>query len=216
MGLPFFAPLYLPTTRIDIYGQQQVDGGPREALAKLMTHPLFPVELNHCAATVRFHPLTPNQKLDLGDGIIVVTGALNHPGEALGYRVEYGAHTMAHITDTEHVETGVDPNVVALCADADVMTYDASYTNLEYHTKQGIGRKGWGHSTWEEAIAVAAAANAKTLVLFHHDFTHTDADLDRIRDEAKLVRNDVILAQEGMEIDVKSGSYRVDDAGVNG
>lgn len=209
MGLPFFAPLYLGTTQLDIYGQQTAHGGPREALVKLMTHPLFPVELEQCSARLQFFGLKPGQELDLGDGIKVITGLLNHPGDALGYRIEYRSRAVAHVTDTEHFADRLDQNVVALCKNVDVMTYDASYSNDEYCYKQGVGRKGWGHSTWEEAIRVAVAANAKKLVLFHHDFTHTDADLDSIRDGAMLAHNNVILAQEGMEIDVVTGTYVV-------
>jgi ribonuclease BN (tRNA processing enzyme) len=39
---------------------------------------------------------------------------------------------------------------------------------------------GWGHSTVQQAIAFAACAAVKHLLLFHHDPTHTDEDLERM------------------------------------
>jgi hypothetical protein len=53
--------------------------------------------------------------------------------------------------------------------------FDAQYTPEEYQNK-----KGWGHSHYESALNVAMAAEVKKCVLFQHDLSHTDADLDKI------------------------------------
>ena len=49
----------------------------------------------------------------------------------------------------------------ALAQDADIMVYDAAYTNDEVPNF-----KGWGHSTWQEALKVADAANVKQTFFF--------------------------------------------------
>ena len=44
--------------------------------------------------------------------------------------------------------------------------------------------KGWGHSTWQEALKIAEAANVKNTFLFHHDPSHNDDRMDQIAAEA--------------------------------
>ena len=41
-------------------------------------------------------------------------------------------------------------------------------------------KKGWGHSTFDDAVARSIAASAKHMVLFHHDPAHTDEDMDNL------------------------------------
>ncbi len=43
---------------------------------------------------------------------------------------------------------GIDLNVVNLARNADLLIHDAQYTPEELKEK-----KGWGHSSWEQAIA---------------------------------------------------------------
>jgi phosphoribosyl 1,2-cyclic phosphodiesterase len=121
------------------------------------------------------------------------TGPLNHPNGATGYRVEYGGKAAAYITDTEHRAGGLDKNVLQLVDRADVMIYDATYTDEEYPT-----RRGWGHSTWQEAVRLADAAQVKTLAIFHHDPDHDDGFMDRVASEAAAMRPGTIVAKEGL------------------
>ena len=74
----------------------------------------------------------------------------------------------------------LDEEVLALADNAkDAIVYDAAYTSEEYPKF-----KGWGHSTWEEAIKIADAANVKnTLLLFHHDPSHGDKKMDEIAEK---------------------------------
>jgi len=63
-------------------------------------------------------------------------------------------------------------------------------------------KKGWGHSTWREAVNIAREAGVKTLVLFHHDPDHNDAMIDSIVHEAAREFPGVLAAAEGLEIDL--------------
>ena len=51
----------------------------------------------------------------------------NHPGDSYGYRFEEAGKTLVYCTDVEHVD-GIDPSVVALARDADLLIHDAQYT----------------------------------------------------------------------------------------
>jgi ribonuclease BN (tRNA processing enzyme) len=83
--------------------------------------------------------------------------------------------------------------VLQLVDRADVMIYDATYTDEEYPT-----RRGWGHSTWQEAVRLADAAQVKTLAIFHHDPDHDDGFMDRVASEAAAMRPGTIVAKEGL------------------
>ena len=100
---------------------------------------------------------------------------------------------MAYVTDTEHRPDGRDPNVLGLIDGADVMIYDASYTDTEYPA-----HKDWGHSTWQEGVRLADAASVKTLVIFHHDPGHDDDFMDQVATDAVMARPGTIVAQEGL------------------
>ena len=78
---------------------------------------------------------------------------------------------------------------------ADIMIYDSTYTDDEYPA-----HKNWGHSTWQEGVRLANAAQVKTLVLFHHDPDHDDDFMDRVAAEAARARPGTAVAREGMEL----------------
>jgi len=98
-------------------------------------------------------------------------------------------------TDLEHEEDEVNPDIVAFCRDADVLVHDAQFTNEELKT-----HKGWGHSTYDQAIEVAEKANVKKLIMTHHDPDHDDAFLTKMEKECQKRFPNCFLAREGMEI----------------
>jgi len=82
------------------------------------------------------------------------------------------------------------------------MIIDATYTDEEYNDPK-YSKVGWGHSTWQQAVKIAQAAQVKQLVLFHHDPAHNDDFLDRIGEEARKIFPETILAQEGLSIELR-------------
>ena len=80
---------------------------------------------------------------------------------------------------------------------ADLLIHDAQYSPEEWKHK-----KGWGHSTWEQAVQVAEMAGVKRLALFHHDPEHNDAFLQGMEKECRLRFPNSFFAREGMEVDI--------------
>ena len=198
-GLPFFVPVYNPKNNLRLYAGHLSPSHELEGIVDtmLMKDPLFPVPSTLIEQACTFKNFETGQVFELGDGIVIKTGKLNHPNGACGYRIEFAGKTIAICTDTEHFEDRLDKNVLALATGADVMVYDAAYTDEEYPTF-----KGWGHSTWQEAVKMADAAGVRQTFLFHHDPSHDDAKMDAIAEEAAQSNAGVRPAVEGEEIEV--------------
>lgn len=200
-GFPFFTPAFVRGNRFDIYSAVAPNGATMEQrLNDQMLHPNFPVPLQVMAADLAFHNLTIGQAIDIGD-IRVETALLNHPGQAIGYRVNWSGCAAAYVTDTEHFPDRLDENVLFLARNADVMIYDATYTDEEYHSPQS-SKVGWGHSTWQEAVKIAKAANVKTLVIFHHDPLHDDDFLDQVGRQVAQAYPGSLMAREGLSLNL--------------
>ncbi|MGG6294215.1 MBL fold metallo-hydrolase [Leptolyngbya sp. AN02str] len=200
-GFPFFVPAFVPTNTFKIYGAIAPNGSTIEQrLNDQMLHPNFPVPLQIMGADLTFCDLDVGETVEIGE-VVVENALLNHPGEAVGYRVNWNNHAVAYITDTEHFPDRLDENVLWLARDADVMIYDATYTDEEYYSEKSP-KIGWGHSTWQEAVKVAKEANVKKLIIFHHDPLHSDDFMDQIKADTLAHFPNSDVAYEGMEIDV--------------
>ncbi|MDX2096922.1 MAG: MBL fold metallo-hydrolase [Leptolyngbyaceae cyanobacterium bins.59] len=196
-GFPFFSPAFVKGNRFHIYGAVAPNGFTIERrLNDQMLHPNFPVPLQVMGADLHFYDVEVGQSIQIGD-VTIETGPLNHPGQAVGYRVNWRGHAAVYASDTEHFADHLDENLLHLAREADVLIYDATYTDEEYNSTKS-SRVGWGHSTWQEAIKVARAAQVKQLVIFHHDPLHNDEFLDDIALQAVKHFPHALLAREGM------------------
>jgi len=195
-GMPFFVPLFDPRNSIRLWAGHLEPGRTlKSVIQDMMTAPLFPVPMEVFAADCSYLEFTCGQTLTPRPGVTLRTGALNHPNGSCGYRIEYGGRSVCYITDTEHEPGKRDSRVVDLVRDADIMIYDATYTDDEF-----TRHVGWGHSTWEECLRVADAAGVKQAVLFHHDPGHDDGFMDMVAEEADAQRPGTLVAREGMVI----------------
>lgn len=200
-GFPFFVPAFLPNNQFEVYGVISPNGATIEQrLNDQMLHPNFPVPLQIMQAQLKFCDLSIGETVAIGD-INVTNALLNHPGEAVGYRIECNGLIAAYVTDTEHFPERLDENVLYLAQNADVMIYDCTYTDAEYYSENS-SKVGWGHSTWQEAVKLAKAANVKRLVVFHHDPLHDDDFMDDIGRKTAAEFPNSIVAREGMFLDV--------------
>jgi len=200
-GFPFFVPAFIKGNTFKIYGAIAPNGSTIEQrLNDQMLHPNFPVPLQIMGANLSFYDLAVGEPVTVGD-VKIENALLNHPGEAVGYRISWNNRTVAYVTDTEHFPDRLDENVLWLAREADLMIYDATYTDDEYYAEKS-SKIGWGHSTWQEAVKAAKAANVKQLVIFHHDPLHSDEFMDQIKEDTARVFPNSVVAWEGLEIDV--------------
>jgi phosphoribosyl 1,2-cyclic phosphodiesterase len=205
-GFPFFDPAFVPGNVIHLYGGNNVSRTLEETLAGQMDHPSFPVHLTEMGAKMHFHDVLEGEplELDAGDGTkaVIRSGRGNHPNGVWAYRVDHGGHSVMYATDTEHY-TVVDPRLLKLAKGVDVLIYDSQYTPEEYAGTSGsIPKVGWGHSTYEEAVKLTKAANAKKLVLYHHDPTQSDAAVAEKERRARELFKNCEAAREGLIIEL--------------
>ncbi len=206
-GLPFFAPLYMPTTELDLYGAPE-DQTLREVLQTQIAAPTFPVGLDQSPATLRYHRIPTGEQFDI-EPFRVRTALLNHPNGVHGIRLECEGRSMVYATDTEHAADGsIDQALVELARGADVLVYDAQFTPDEYTGAVGFPRVGWGHSTWVEGVRIARAADVGKLVLFHHDPSHDDDAVGAIERAAAAELPGTVAAREGLTIALASDRAR--------
>ena len=138
---------------------------------------------------------------------------LNHPGGALGYRIEVDGQSVCYITDTapfarpgEGVAAGAEPTraearMIAFLQGADLVVYDTMYDLEEYLEKMT-----WGHSYPEYAWELCKAAQVAHLVLFHHLPDATDDALDALAEKwAGESAPRVTLAREVHTVEVAGG-----------
>jgi phosphoribosyl 1,2-cyclic phosphodiesterase len=193
-GFPFFTPAYVKGNRIEVYGPERAAGRDvRAALDAQMRAPHFPVGLDAMRAELGFYPVPAGAMFKIGN-VMVTAAAANHPGGCLAYRLESGGRSVVYATDTEHGDD-LDSGLVELARGCDVLIYDAQYTETEYAT-----RRGWGHSTPNEAVRLAQATGAGQLILFHHDPAHDDDAISAMETAARAVHPTTTAAREGLEI----------------
>jgi phosphoribosyl 1,2-cyclic phosphodiesterase len=199
-GLPFFSPMFDARNRFVIRGPTRAQRDVRTILAGQMAPPYFPVTAEEVfLARVEYQPVAEGDVIDLGE-VQVRALELHHPGGALGYRVDFRGRSVVYATDIEH-GSPADARLAEFANGADVLIYDAMYTPEEYAGPPG--KAGWGHSTWEAAVAVAQASNARALVLFHHDPERDDAGMRALERKAQRRRPGTLAAREGLTLEVK-------------
>ena len=196
-GFPFFAPAYDKNQCIGIYvmGENRKTKDLKEIFSNQMQEDFFPVSLDAMGATFSYMNFGDEETI-LGAHIIVRPQFHKYLGGSYGIRIDDDSVSLTVCTDIEHIN-GIDQNIVELAKNSDVLIHDGQYTREEYKKY-----KGWGHSTWEQAVEVAKQANVKKLVISHHDPDHNDDFLDAMEKECQSVFPNSLFAKEGMEIQV--------------
>ena len=194
IGLPFMAPLYCADVSLRLYAGHFLDDTTgAEMVDGFMRAPYFPVTPKHFRAAIAFVDFRPPATFDLGDGISVKTHRLEHPNGAVGYRVDFDGRSVCYLTDLEQAPGPADPALAAFAAKADIVIYDATFTDDEYENYRGFG-----HSTWQQGIRVCEAAGARHLVIFHHRHDRDDAALQALETEAQARFPGAVVAKTGL------------------
>ena len=195
-GMPFFAPFYRSKYKINIWsGHLRGKGQTKKIVEGYMREPFFPVGPEVFSAKIQYEDFDPGDVLKPCSGVKIKTLELNHPGGCVGYRIEYKGRALCYITDYAHTPGEIDQPLRDFVRNADMMIYDASYTDREFPDFASFG-----HSTWEEGLRICEDENVSRYCIFHHRPSRTDKALDKILARARKRLKRTYAAYEGLVI----------------
>jgi ribonuclease BN (tRNA processing enzyme) len=214
-----FEPLFNPRTCCHVYG------GPEDRTGRSIEHVLavqfqnsyFPISEAQLAAALDFRTLTDAEAFDIADAH-VSTVLMNHPIPNFGYRIECGGKSLFFTGDHEpflnphaphtprfmEYQASIDQRSSAIdvaLKNVDALIVDCTYTRAEYPQKTG-----WGHGTFDSALALAKRVGSRHLYCTHHLPSRSDDELEAVfaaflADHAGQTRGlEITLAYEGLEV----------------
>lgn len=190
-GFPFFKPIYLKKTKINIRGCLSASKKLKQILANQMEKTYFPVPLNALSSEIRFiDECVDSWKL----GEASIEGIeVNHPSLCYAVKITEDNKSFVFMTDNELYQENPNTDyetLVEFVKGVDYLIHDTMYFDKEMSEKRG-----WGHSSVGEVAKFAVDADVKNLGLYHHDPTHTDDQVDEMERRCKQ-----ILKEKGSDI----------------
>jgi len=203
-GIPFFTAGDRADARPVLAMPAQGDD-PVAVLRRAMSPPHFPITPEGLRGDWSFAGLDPG--VHRVEGFDVLAAEVPHKGgRTFGYRVSAGGRTLAYLPDHGPLGCGDGPDglgarhpaALALASDVDVLVHGAQFTHAEHEVAAAFG-----HATIDYAVALAAQAGARRLVLFHHAPSRTDDDVEAIAGSTAAGSPvPIVAAAEGLELDV--------------
>lgn len=220
MNIPFFAPLHVSSTRLNVLGNPSRGENIDEELAQILFNKTFPLDAADIAADMVCYDVNETsyiiikkdlttlvtnicdfQKIKTSDDDIIIScyKSFAHPQNGvMVYRIENRGKSLVYATDKESY-IGGDIKLGKFARNCDCLIHDAQYTTEDYQNLYAP-KQGFGHSTFSMACDVKAQTNAKKLVFFHYDPSYTDEKLNQMAEEYN--DENLIFAKEGLEINL--------------
>ena len=201
-GLPFFTAADRPDAETAVFLPAQ--GDPATVLERAVSPPHFPVGLDGLRGRWTFSGLEAGGHRI--EGFDVVALDIPHKGgRAFGFRVSDGRGSLAYLSDHNPVALGPGPvglgpyhdAAMTLASGVDVLFHDAQHTAAELPA-----RAAFGHSAADYAVGLAATAGAATVLLFHHDPSRTDVEVEAMVASLQRPGTTVASATEQSVIDL--------------
>lgn len=194
-GLPFFVAGDRADATVNLFVPAQDGRSGHDLLAQSLSPPAFPITPSGLKGRWTFATIEPG--VQVIEGFTVTSAEVRHKGgRTFGYRLSDGTADVAYLPD--HVAAGeVTPGMERLVRGVDVLLHDAQFVESERTLADAFG-----HSTIDDAVALATSLDVGTLMLFHHAPARTDAQLDAIATGLGDLPLDVVIAREGQSFDL--------------
>lgn len=184
LGYPFFRPIYNAKNKFQFFASNTTRSTFNDLFFGLQRINNLPVPVKELKAKLAFNTIMPGVPFTIEKKVKVDTYQLNHQGVTLGYKVTYGKHSAAVITDNAPIENGnyLGENMPTKNAPEEIKrAFEAKFVQgliaflkgvhtvvFDTHFTEQNLKADWGHSTPQRALAICAAAGVKRLILFHH------------------------------------------------
>lgn len=201
IGLPSFAPIYDGSFRIEFAAPMRGGRSIREVMPRLLEDPFWPLQMDALHADISFRTLRGHQAhgpLRRG-GLDLRWTDVAHPAGCTAYRLDEPSTGAAFVfaTDVEWdtATPAMQEAFLRLCrepAPPSLLIFDGHFTPREYEN----GYRGWGHSTWKQAVDIARSVDAQRLLITHHSPSHNDADLARLDAQVRKTWSRAAIGRE--------------------
>ncbi len=187
-GLLFNPQLFIRNQEIIVTSALMNGATLQQYVSEYFSPPFFPPNVFSYASCLKFVDFEHFIKLN-SLSLIVDCISLKHPGGAIGYSFNSGSKKIVIALDNEF-DAEQERHLVRFCENADILIWDGMYTDGEIENKRG-----WGHSTIEQAVNFTEKSNVKKTVICHHSPTRIDSEIDSMR--ANLSGRNVEFGIEG-------------------
>ncbi|OHE76249.1 MAG: hypothetical protein A3F67_11615 [Verrucomicrobia bacterium RIFCSPHIGHO2_12_FULL_41_10] len=192
IGFPFFEPAFRKDQEIAFWLPAKTEKNGKDLLTQFLAPEIFPGGFEQIKALLRFFPAFEEIPVQMED-VTLHFCQVCHPGITYGFKIVTPNETIGYVTDHEFLKGYFGPfheippsllakeeKVISFFRGVDLLIHEAQFSAQEYQEK-----KGWGHSSLSNVLALIKAAQIKKWFVVHHDPKHTDADLEHCEEIAK-------------------------------
>lgn len=199
IGLGTYAPAWEAGGETNVFTMSRNNEDLRKQIFGFFTPPYWPVtmhQVSHAAVTEIF----PNKPFKIDD--FTITPFFSCHGDlTLSFHITDGKKTVVYMLDSEISQMKKDgiAAVLKLCEDADLVVFDASYSDEDYEKLH----KGWGHSTVSCGVRLAKKSSPKKILFSHFAQKYSDDELNGWT--AKFdnsLQTEFIMAKDGLELNI--------------
>ena len=176
-GLPFNAGVFSPENNFLVCSALASRNVVRNTLQTYFSGGYFPVDIIENLKNFSFSNINAVKKAHAHDFELNWI-ELNHPGGCYGYSIVHGNKKFCYLCDNEYEASQLDA-LLKFTDDADLVIWDGMFTDAELETKRG-----WGHSSIEQAIFFSENCDHARVLISHHAPARLDSELQEI--EKKL------------------------------
>jgi len=194
VGMLNFSPLFDDSYTFNIYGANQKTDI-NDLQNKLLDTALWPVSMDMLNAKINFINLETNS-LQISNEIKIEHTNHPHPNGATSYKIIIDDFSILYTTDCEHSGNHLNKNVVKIAKDVNILIHDAHFSKEDLSN-----HKGWGHSSWEDAVKLAKKSDANQLILYHFSPEYSDKIVSNIEMKAQRQFKNTIAAKQKMKIE---------------
>jgi len=194
IGFSVFPPVFTQDRDIRIFTRSRNDQPLDRQVFEIFKPPYWPVDISDITG-VKTIEIKDENPFKLNDRITVTPFFTERHNKTTLFRID-ADKSVVYMLDYEMSEN-IDKydKLIRFCENVDLVIFDASYLPDDYPP-----RHGWGHSTYEDGIALAKASGCKKMIFSHLSQDYTDDVLDTVNNV--LDSEKFSIAYDGMVIDI--------------
>ena len=194
IGLSTFSPVLSTDSDIRIFTRSRNGLPLASQVFGAFRPPYWPIDLAELSRA-KIVEIVSEAPFMLGDNIRVTPFWSERHNKTEAFRID-ADKSLVYLLDYE-MNDNQDKydDLVSFCKNADLVIFDASYLPEDYPA-----RRGFGHSTFDDGIALAEAASCKKMLFSHICQDYPDEVLNHFKD--KFAGSKYSIAFDGMELEI--------------